>query len=251
MDGLYDMIFKRKSIRRFDDSLHVSQQEMRQIRQRLELLIPLNKEICVRFQIVPKAETTSKRGEYCLLLYSERAEGFLLNAGYLLEQMDLYLASLDIGVCWYGMAKAKEPECGGLPYVIMLAFGKSRPQDFRNDFRKCKRKGCEDIWNGDFDKDVVNLVRFAPSSCNMQPWRVKSDENRIAVYRTTEVRSIMPVSKRPFYNSIDMGVFLCFLELVLRHQGHRFKRSLAAGETETAAGDVKVAEYTFLGRQER
>ena len=51
----------------------------------------------------------------------------------------------------------------------MLAFGKSRPEDFRKDVSKCKRKNTEEIWNGEFINDVANIVKYAPSACNTQP----------------------------------------------------------------------------------
>ncbi|SET34752.1 hypothetical protein SAMN05660297_02134 [Natronincola peptidivorans] len=39
MKELYDMIFKRKSVRRFDEELLVSEKEMQEIKQKLESLI--------------------------------------------------------------------------------------------------------------------------------------------------------------------------------------------------------------------
>lgn len=86
--------------------------------------------IVVKYRIVPREETTCKRGEYCLLIYSEEKENFLLNIGYMVEQLDLYLANKDIGVCWYGMGKTQESDYGNLKFVIMLALGKGQLGDF-------------------------------------------------------------------------------------------------------------------------
>lgn len=198
MDTFYDMIFKRKSMRRFDETLSLSNEELDLIKQQFENLIPLHDGTKTQFKIVKKNETTCKRGEYCLLMYSEPKSHYLLNAGYMLEQMDLFLASIDIGVCWYGFGKPKEINNNDeFAFVIMLAFGKSDSKDFRKDIYKCKRKPCNIIWNGNFDEEVINLVRYAPSSCNMQPWRIVSNEKIIKVYRTTDVNSIMPLNRRP------------------------------------------------------
>lgn len=245
MDRLYDMIFKRKSMRKFDETLEVSYDELELIKSQLQHLTPLIEGIKTQFKIVEKNETTCKRGQYCLLMYSEEKMHFLLNAGYMLEQMDLFLASINIGVCWYGFGKSKEISKTELGFVIMLAFGKSREEDFRNDIFKCKRKPCSTIWNGTFDEEIRNLVRYAPSSCNMQPWRVISNDNIINVYRTTDVNSIMPLSKRPYYNSIDMGIFLCFLDIILSKHNYTFERKLFVEENLNQS-ELKVATYTII-----
>lgn len=103
----YKMIFKRKSFRRFNQDLKLSNNELSDINEKIKRLIPLIDNIDVKYRIVQREETTCKRGEYCLLIYSEEKDGFLLNIGYMFEQLDLYLASKDIGICWYGMGKLK------------------------------------------------------------------------------------------------------------------------------------------------
>ena len=55
---------------------------------------------------MPAGKTSCKRGEeYCILLYSEKKGDYLRNIGYIGEQLDLYLASLNIGACGLGSAK--------------------------------------------------------------------------------------------------------------------------------------------------
>ena len=244
MYNLYDMIFKRKSFRRFDDALSLSVEEMKKIEQHLGKLVPLLDEVKIKYRIVKREETTCRRGEYCLLVYSEQKENYLVNVGYILEQLDLWMASQNIGVCWYGMGKPDIVEYDGLNYVIMLAFGKGQPAEFRKDYTKAKRKALEKIWSGQHIPGVTNVVRFAPSACNTQPWRVVFENQRIQIFRSTEVRSIIPKAKIPFYNSIDMGIFLCFMEVALRHEQYEFKRILWEEQT----GDleqIKIAQYAI------
>src|SRR5690554_4719083 len=140
MKKLYEMIYKRKSIRKFDNQFSLNKEELEKVKNKIENLIPLVDNIKVKFKIVERSITTAKHGEYCLLLYSENKQNYLLNAGYMLEQMDLYLESLNIGVCWNGMAKVKQKQIEGLDYVIMLVFGKSHPNSFRNNVKQFKRK---------------------------------------------------------------------------------------------------------------
>lgn len=236
------MIFKRKSIRRFDEALSLTEDELQEVRQKTETLIPLVNDMRVKFEIAERASTTAKRGEYCLLLYSEKKPLYLLNAGYLLEQTDLFLTSHDIGACWYALAKPKEAQLDGLDYVMMLAFGKSRPQDFRKKVSDFKRKSSEEIWQGDFDSVVIEAVRLAPSACNTQPWRIASNSSCIKVYRNTMIKSFIPKSKLPYYNSIDMGIFLCFLEIALTKKCYAFDKTLILQKCPVE-GLLEIAQY--------
>ena len=66
-------------------------------------------------QILPADQTTCKRGqEYCILLYSEKKLNYLQNIGYIGEQLDLYLASMNIGALWFGIGKVEETTYHGL-----------------------------------------------------------------------------------------------------------------------------------------
>jgi hypothetical protein len=245
MEEFYDMLFKRKSMRTFAEGLTISEKEMQAIRQQIDVLVPLEKDIRVRFKIVKREETTARFGEYCLLMYSEQNAHYLLNAGYMLEQMDLFFAAQNIGACWVGLAKPKEKQYDGLEYVIMIAFGKSRPQDFRQDIAECNRKEAEMIWEGEFYRDIADVVHYAPSACNSQPWRVVSGDHRIQVYRNTVIKSFIPAKKLPYFNSIDMGIFLCFLEITLQHNQYSFNRKLC-GEQDPDKRKIKIAEYHLL-----
>ena len=60
MNELYNMIYKRKSIRKFDSSLSVSDEELELIKSQFEKVIPLILEIKIKFEIVKKSETTAK-----------------------------------------------------------------------------------------------------------------------------------------------------------------------------------------------
>ena len=151
-----------------------------------------------------------------------------MNVGYALEQLDLWMASQNIGVCWYGMGRTAEQKHEGLDYVIMLAFGKGHLAEFRKDYTKAKRKELELVWRGAHFLDVANVVRYAPSACNSQPWRVFCEQGAIEIYRSTQVQSMIPQDKRPYYSSIDMGIFLCFMDITLKNKGYKFKRILHA-----------------------
>ena len=240
MKNLYDMIFKRKSVRRYDESLHLSAEQLAAIEARLKELAPLDADIRLGFKIAARPETSCKIGEYCVLVYSEQKAGCLENVGYALEQLDLWLASQDIGACWYGWGKTPERELDGLKFVIMLAIGKCRSEDFRADYTKAKRKPLAEIWSGESFLDIA-AARYAPSACNSQPWRVKSFPDRLEVFRSRDIQARLAKTLGKFYNKIDIGIFLCFLETALAHEGLAFERELIP--EDEGAEPIPVAVY--------
>ena len=141
----YEMIFKRKSFRRFTGANYLSEDEIQEIQNHIQRLQPLVDDIKTEFRIVPRKQTTCKRGEYCILIYSEAKEHYLHNVGYMAQQLDLWMASKNIGACWYGMGKPVEMRYNGLDFVIMIAIGKAEEKDFRKDYTKAKRKDISKI----------------------------------------------------------------------------------------------------------
>ena len=145
------------------------------------------------------------------------------NIGYIGEQLDLYLVSKNIGTLWFGIGRPEEQELDGLNFVIMIAIAKvDLETKFRKDMYLNKRKKLSEIWNGNYYLDIANIVRFAPSSCNTQPWIVDSSKNELRVYRYTKEgkRGIMPMNMVKYYNQIDIGIFLCFMDLCLNKNIH-------------------------------
>ena len=243
MTDLYEMLTKRKSMRHFDEELHLTEEELQEICAKLANLVPIDPDIAVHLDIVTRDETDAKWGEYCLLLYSEKKPRWLENAGYLLEQVDLLFASMNVGACWYGIAMPNDPsDVNGLTYTIMLAFGKSRPEDFRDSVTRYRRYTAEEIWQGAFDQEAVEAVRLAPSACNTQPWRVVSQDGKITLYRNMDTEAFVGKERLTYFNAIDMGICMCCLELGLDRAGKDYRRNLLP-ETDQTTGLVPVAEY--------
>ena len=176
---LYDMIFKRKSFHLFRNigKEHITNDELKNIEEYFSKLKPLVDDIKVKIKIVKEGATCRRGQEYCILFYSEKKENYLQNIGYLGEQLDLYLVSKNIGTLWFGIGKVDEKQYDGLDYVIMIAIAKvDSAEKFRKDMYKSKRKELQEIWNGENYLNIANIVRFAPSACNTQPWIVESSE---------------------------------------------------------------------------
>ncbi len=247
---LYQMIFKRKSFHIFKGTGEISSQELKEIEDKIRTLKPLVENINTEIKIVPAGETTCKRGqEYCILFYSEKKNNYLQNIGYIGQQLDLYLASMNIGALWFGIGKTEVMPCDGMEFVIMIAIARMPEEKFRKDMFKSKRKPLEEVWHGEHYRSVGDIARFAPSACNTQPWLVEAvrDELRVYRYKKPGKRGIMPAVKVAYYNRIDIGIFLLFLELCLENEETGFDRTLLTDSGDADVEKAPVAVYKLSG----
>ncbi len=180
---LNEMIFKRKSCRSFTN-IPVDAATIETIK--AFPMKPLYPEIKVHWDIVPRNQvkcicpwTTPQ----LITIYSEEAEGYLENIGFLFQQMDLYLQTLGLGVCWLGMGRMNPrttTAVEGMKFVIMLSLGHPKGDQLRHDLKSFKRKPMEQIT----DKPDAKLepARLAPSAVNSQPWYFTHEGDNIHVW---------------------------------------------------------------------
>ena len=255
MKELLTAVYKRKSMRKYR-AVKLSPDELTVVQKYLHQAKPLVPEIKVEYEIVPCSQTNCKfNAEYCLIVYSEEKNLWLANIGYILEQWDLYLATLNIGVCWYGMGKVDETERHGLKYGIMLCFGKCDEADFRKETSEFERKGADELWcidgisknnSGKDDQNggkLAEIVRLAPSAVNSQPWKVEHEGNTLKVYRVKGKTPLLSNILFKRWNKVDIGIFLCFLDVALESEGCTFERQLHPDID--AQKSVLTATYTI------
>ena len=202
---LNDMITRRKSCRSFTGIPVDAEMIERILSFEPAALYP---EIKVRMDIVSRDKvkcicpwTTPQ----LITVYSEQCDGWLENVGFIFQQMDLYLQSLGLGVCWLGMGKMNPkpaPEVEGMEFVIMLAFGHPKGDQLRRSLKEFRRKPMEQIT----DRADPNLeaARLAPSSVNSQPWYFTHEGEAIHVFCTRK-------GLAGYMNRIDMGIALAHL----------------------------------------
>lgn len=247
----YKQIFKRKSFHLFKNPGVITDDKMQRLNDFLHVVKPLNAEIKTEIHIVPESETTCKRGgQFCILFYSESKDEYLRNIGYIGEQIDLYLASQNIGALWFGIGKPKDRKINGLDYVIMISIAKMPEDKFRKDLFKSKRKPLSEIWKGS-PLGVAEIVRFTPSACNTQPWIVENNNSSLMVYRYKKPgkRGIMPAEKVRYYNKIDMGIFLFILETCLEHENYTYERILFTDTSNDNTEQTLIAKYTYSSKK--
>lgn len=248
--GYYKQIFKRKSFHIFKETEKITDNDINKLKSFINSVKPLNPKIKTEIHIVPENETTCKRGgEYGILFYSEKKDEYLRNIGYIGEQIDLYLASKNIGALWFGIGKPQHTQLNGLDYVIMISIAKMPADKFRKDMFKAKRKPLNEIWIGD-TLNVAEIVRFTPSACNTQPWITENTGKELLIYRFKKPgkRGIMPAEKVRYYNKIDMGIYLFMLETCLKHENYSFTRSLFADTTDDSIEKTLIAKYEYSQR---
>lgn len=205
--ALHEMISKRKSCRSYT-GVPVEAAVLEKIK--TFPMKPLYPDIKVHWEIVERKQvkcicpwTTPQ----LIAIYSEKKEGYLENAGFLFQQMDLYLQSLGLGACWLGMGKMHgktAPDVPGMQFVILLAFGNPEGEHLRPDGTGFKRKSLEEI--ADSLDAHLEPARLAPSSVNSQPWYFIHEEDTIHVYCAKN-------SMLAYMNRIDMGITLAHLYL--------------------------------------
>ena len=207
-----DMIFHRKSCRSFA-GVPVPEEVLARIR--AFSMKPLYPDIQVHWDIVPRSQvkcicpwTTPQ----LIAIYSEEKEGYLENAGFLFQQMDLYLQTLGLGVCWLGMGRMNPKTTTaiqGMKFVILLAFGQPKAEQVRQGSKDFKRKSLQQIT--DRPDSRLEPCRLAPSAVNSQPWFFTHDGNTIHVH----------CSKKG--SPLDIGIALAHL-YVTNQETFRFFR---------------------------
>ena len=223
---LHEMIFKRKSCRSFTN-VPVDAATIETIK--AFSMKPLYPEINVRMDIVSRDKvkcicpwTTPQ----LITIYSEEAEGYSENIGFLFQQMDLYLQTLGLGVCWLGMGRMNPKTTtavAGMKFVIMLAFGYPKGDQLRHDLKGFKRRPMEQIT--DKPDSRLEPARLAPSAVNSQPWYFTHEGEAIHVW----------CSKKG--NRLDAGIALAHLCV---SNGERF-RFFKADQPADLPG------YTYIG----
>ncbi|OEH86891.1 nitroreductase [Desulfuribacillus stibiiarsenatis] len=182
-----------------------------------------------------------KGSKYYIAAVVENGEKNLEDIGYTLEQLILYATSKGLGTCWLGgtftkssferMVQLKEHEI--LPIITPVGYpaeNKSLIERMMRYLANSKnRKPWEELFfNQDVQspliqeeassyKDVLEMVRLAPSASNKQPWRVVKVDNQWHFYLAHN----RTYSKAMRYNlqRIDLGIAMCHFELTASELG--------------------------------
>ena len=215
LDGLYDAIFHRKSVRKYEQT-ELDESTLESILQKThELISPLPR--CpVAFRILAKQQVKGVnpvKSPHYLAVYAEEGPEARVNAAFKLQQMDLWLSMQGFGCCWLGMPNPASDvkKADGLPFAIMLSFGYPAEEVHRRNISEFKRKPLSEITNLYGMDRLFEPVRLAPSAINRQPWYLTGDAASVRLCcKNGSLISKAVLGDMP---QIDLGIALCHMWL--------------------------------------
>ena len=192
--NLYEAIFVRKSVRSYTGEA-LSPQLLDKVKAHYRELTGLFGGIETEISVLDNRRGQQRmlslfsvKAPYYLVFYSEEAPRYLMNMGYLMEQMVLYMCSLGIGTCFIGSNKIKKElqEKDGRKMVGIVAFGKSKGSHVRKQ-AEAKRLSIDQLCifkevPRQWMRQLLESARLAPSAMNDQPWRFVVYDNRIHIF---------------------------------------------------------------------
>lgn len=205
-----EMIYCRKSVRSYTGQ-PVDGEMLERIEAFARELHPLYPEIAIRHEIVGRNKVRTMMPwatPQLIAIFSEKKEGYLENAGFVYQQLELYLQSIGLGACWLGLGKLNgngvAARDDGMEFVILIAFGHPKGES-RRTMDAFRRKSLSEI--SDRIDERLEPARLAPSSVNSQPWYFVHAGEEIHVYCAK--KGIVKMMTE--MNRIDMGIALAHI----------------------------------------
>jgi len=174
----------------------------------------------IRGLFVPKAP-------HYVLISGEDVPYRDLCAGFLFQQLDLYLSAQGLGTCWIAGAKLPKDD------ILVISVGETVGSHTRT-LEEFKRKSLAEISIGEDSR--LEMARLAPSGMNAQPWYFIVQDGVIHVY---QVRSGKLKAMVYDLEELDVGIALCHLALATEAQGGVFR-------FETGRQDAPAAPQGFV-----
>jgi len=219
--NIYEAIMNRRSVRKYLME-PVDEEILDKIRKFMETLTPLNHDGRVEFEIYEHLKTKERfkgffkaESPYYLLVYCEDTTGGYRNAGYLSEQIVLYMATKHLGSCYLGGTRIGASEKNGLKQALVIAFGHADGSLYR-EAEEARRMPMSVLCTykdepGENLKRILKTARMAPSSMNSQPWRFIVYADRIYVFAKKE--TLQKVKMFENMRNFNMGIVLSHIML--------------------------------------
>lgn len=241
--SLYEMIGRRRSIREYQMK-PIEEKVLSAVYKFIKEILPLYPDIPYEIEISCSLEE-KKNGflavnapYYVSFLTTESREAYL-NAGYIMEELSLYLASKGLGTCYQGLHKVVR-EKGSLKEVLVMTMGYPKHYLYREE-EDAKRIELNRIcaFKEEPAKEIMTILKaasLAPSSLNSQPWRFVVYKKRIHVFMQ-KMNAGIPVFEKLHYMDIGMALnhmMLAAEELWVEAElteseyisGHSFKKNI-------------------------
>ncbi len=174
----------RKSVREYD-FLQIEDDLMRRIEEYLDGIGIVYKKSKIRYVITNYC--TGGFAPYYVGIYTDGTKEGNINAGFVLQQLSVYLSAIGIASCFREKNVIfQERNKEGLHMTICLAFGYPKKMMYRNVGDE-KRLPVEkvSVIKEKPDDEMLKLLQcavLAPSSYNAQPWRFVVYRDRIHIF---------------------------------------------------------------------
>lgn len=213
---LFDSISRRKACRKYVAE-PLSEMQLEEIETALHTFKPLYPDapLSYRFASETKGVFHVKAPHY-LVISGQGKKGEEENAGFIGQQLMLWLDSHELGGVWLGASKDATKERSNLD-IIVLAFGKPEGSPHRA-ISEFKRKPISDITNSP-DDECIKAVHLAPSGLNIQPWYLEKTKGKLLLYRQL-LKPLMSLAYK--LTRIDIGIALCHYAVACEHFGKPF-----------------------------
>lgn len=233
---LYPAIFTRKSVRKYADAL--PENVVDELRGFAHELAPVAAGIRTEMEVYTDGEVKgySPAG---VAAYTEDTRTGHINAGYMLEQIDLWCNAKGLGSCWLGAARApRHPSPAGLAYALSVCVGKPAQEPRRRNQTEFRRKPLQEITDVPDPGPVLQAVRLAPSALNRQPWYFAGTNTDLYVYMNKVV-----IGKN--LALCDIGIALLYLRLAGEHAGCTVTIDLEPKDAPSISGRTVQAQVHF------
>ncbi|MCG7840839.1 MAG: hypothetical protein MIO87_02890 [Methanomassiliicoccales archaeon] len=215
-EKLYDFIFKRKSVRNYIAE-PLDGKTLSDIMSFVGDIKPMVSGIRTETRLLDNKAVKGlfkTNASHFLAFFSEPRTGYLVNSGFMLQQLDLYLSAEGIGSCYQGMAKTvKGIETPvGMELAIMISFGRPKEDVHRKRVSEFKRKPMAKISTVQGMDDILETARLAPSGMNNQPWFFTGGGDIVHAHCAKSL-----IGTR--MNSINIGIALYHIWLAASHHG--------------------------------
>ncbi|MCR4628802.1 MAG: nitroreductase [Clostridium sp.] len=218
MMNLYEAIGVRRSVRKYRRKMITDSMRERILRYfdetlRLDDTIPVEAEILDNTaRNAPVRGLIRTEAPYFLAVWSGEKEGYAENAGYILEQVALYLECHGLGSCFFGLLHPVMKDRGGKRFVMLLGFGYPEGRLTRDSLRADRiplRKLC--LFRNDPPdpvRKVLLAARLAPSALNFQPWRFAVNGSCVHILEENNLETKL-VGKT--MTEVSMGIMLAHM----------------------------------------
>lgn len=219
--NIYEAVYNRKSVRKYIME-PLSAELLKLVRRFIDAVVPLDHKSGFAAEIIDNISGKNKvsglfkvEAPYYLAIYSDSNSAAYRNAGYMAEQIVLYLTTKGIGSCYLGETKTGAGELSGMKRLLVIAFGRGEGEIFR-DSREARRFSLNSLCAikeepGEQLKTILKAARLAPSSFNSQPWRFVVYSDRLYIFSRKD--ALLHIRQMAAVRDFNMGIMLAHVML--------------------------------------